>query len=104
MQDEVVPFNEALEQRVKAEFGDEATPEFINMLSVGKAAYEHAYNNFISKEKFLEWVSEMYDRGKKAKAIENGEIEGMIPINSSDVINAGAYLSLFGKRKGYLSN
>jgi hypothetical protein len=104
MQDEVVPFNDDLERRVKAEFRDEANPEFINLIRIGKAAYEHGYNNFISKEKFLEWVSKMYEGGKKQREIQDGKIEGMILINSSEIINAGSYLSLFGKKEGYLSN
>jgi hypothetical protein len=100
---EVIPFDEHLEERVKEEFGEEATCEFVNMLRVGKAAYEHGYNNFIFKDNFLRWVSEMYDAGVVQREIREGKREGNISINGGDVINAGAHLALFGKEKGYLS-
>jgi len=100
---EVVPFDEMLEKRVKEEFGDEATPEFINMLRLGKAAYEHGYNGFISQEKVMEWAGKMYDGGQKQNRVSLGKVHGMILTNSSDVMNTGAYLELFGTRDGFLS-
>ena len=103
MPDEVVSFSEDLEKRVKQEFGDEATPEFINMLRAGKAAYEHGYHGFIPKKKFLKWVSTMYDAGQEQRKVMHGKTHGRILINSPDVINAGGYLLSFGKRKGFLS-
>jgi len=97
MPDKVVPFDENLEKRVKQEFGEEATPEFINMLRAGKAAYEHAYHGFIPKKKFLKWVSIMYDAGQEQRKVMRGRT------HSTDVIIAGGYLSVFGKRERYLS-
>ena len=103
MSEDVIHFDGNLERRLREEFGEEATPEFMNMLRLGKAAYEHGYHGFIPKEIVLKWVAEMYDGGQKQKAIRNGEAHGSININSGDVLNAGSYLSLFGKREGYLS-
>ncbi len=103
MSEMVVPFSDALEERVKKEFGEEATPEFINMLRAGKAAYEHGCHNFIPKKKFLKWVSIMYDAGQEQRRVMNRNAHGRILIDSVDVINAGGYLSLFGKRERYLS-
>lgn len=103
MADDVAPFDEKVEALVREEFGDEATPEFINMLRLGKAAYEHGYNGFISREKVEEWARRMYEAGQQQKRIRSMEEEGMVLINSGDVVNAGAYLSTFGKREGYLT-
>lgn len=100
---EVISFDENLEKKVKEEFGDEATPEFINMLRAGKAAYEHGYHGFISKEKFLEWVSRMHDGGEEQRKIRTGKSHGRILLNKVDIINAGSYLSVVGKKEGYLS-
>ncbi len=99
----VIPFDEVLEERVKKEFGDEATPEFINMLRLGKAAYEHGYNGFISQEKVMEWVGKMYEGGQEQNRISRRKVHGMVLINSSDVINSGAYLELFGEEESFLS-
>jgi hypothetical protein len=105
MAEEVISFNEALEKKVKKEFGDLATPEFINLLRLGKAAYEHGYFNFIPKEKVMEWVGSMYESGQQQRKLRNGEEgEGMITIDDGDVMGAGSFLDLFGKNKGYLSN
>ena len=103
MPDEVISIDEELEKRVKEQFGDEATPEFINMLRLGKAAYEHGYHEFIPKKKLLKWVNTMYDAGQEQRKVMRGKAHGRILINSSDVITAGGYLSLFGKKEGYLS-
>ncbi|MFA5071626.1 MAG: hypothetical protein WC511_04685 [Candidatus Pacearchaeota archaeon] len=100
---EVISFNKELEDRVKKEFGDEATPEFINLLKLGQAAYEHGYFGFVKKEKVIEWVGRMYDAGEEQKKVRDGEKEGHIIINSADVINSASYLSFFGEREGYLS-
>jgi hypothetical protein len=103
MAEKVVPFSDALEERVKKEFGEEATPEFMNLLRLGKAAYEHGYHGFIPRKKLLKWVSMMYDSGENQMKIMHGKAHGSITLNSYDVINAGGYLSLFGKREGLLS-
>tara|TARA_Y100000310_G_C20387083_1_gene670960 strand:- start:339 stop:704 length:366 start_codon:yes stop_codon:yes gene_type:complete len=103
MVDKVIPFDQELEEKVREEFGKEATPEFINMLRLGKAAYEHGFHGFIKKEKVLEWVSRLYDGGEEQQAIRQGKAHGGININSSDVISAGSHLSLHGEREGYLS-
>ena len=103
MPDEVVSFSEDLEKRVKQEFGDEATPEFMNMLRAGKAAFEHGYHNFIPKKNFLRWVSIMYNAGKEQMKVMRGKSHGKVLIGSVDVLNAGGYLLSFGKRKGFLS-
>jgi len=103
MAEEVLSFNETLEKRIKEEFGEEATPEFLNMLRAGKAAYEHGYHGFIPKKKFLKWVGIMYDAGQNQRGVMNGKVHGEILIDSADVLNAGGYLSLEGKKKGYLS-
>jgi hypothetical protein len=106
MPEEVVKFGEELERRVKKEFGDKATPEFMNLLILGKGVYEHGFFDFIPKEKLMDWVDKMYEAGKNQRRIRNGEGQGdgMILINDGDVINAGAYLDLHGKQEGYLSN
>ena len=104
MSEEVVFFTEDLRKRIRKEFGDEATPEFMNMLMLGKAVYEHGYHDFIPKEKVLEWVSGMYDGGQKQRRIRKGEEHGAILINSWDVIGAASYLSLHGKIEGYLQD
>jgi hypothetical protein len=96
-------FDEELERRIGEEFGDEATPEFLNMLMLGKAAYEHGHSGFIPKEKVIEWVGRMYNGGQQQREIMEGKSHGMISINSGDVINSGSYLSLHGKKEGYLS-
>src|SRR3989344_7787712 len=98
MTNDVAPFDELLEKRIKAEFGNEATQEFINMLKAGKVAYEHGYNGFISREKFIEWVGKMYDSGAQQQRVRKGEEHGTIFINNGDVITAGSYLSVFGLR------
>jgi len=105
MAKEVIAFDKELEKRVKKEFGDEATPEFINLLRMGKAVYEHGYFGFIEKEKVMEWVDRMYDAGQKQKELRSGKGNGdeMILTNSADVINAAAYLSSSGEKEGYLS-
>tara|TARA_Y100000310_G_C20631780_1_gene789028 strand:- start:337 stop:513 length:177 start_codon:yes stop_codon:yes gene_type:complete len=46
----------------------------------------------------------MYEGGQIQRKIRNLEIEGMVLGDSYDVFSAGAYLSLFGKRDGYLSD
>jgi len=103
MVEKVVPFSDALEERVKEEFGEDATPEFLNILRLGKAAYEHGYHGFIPRKKLLKWVKMMYYSGQIQKRIMNRKAHGSITLNSYDVINAGGYLSLFGKREGLLS-
>ncbi|MBU3923996.1 MAG: hypothetical protein KJ592_03705 [Nanoarchaeota archaeon] len=103
MANEVIPFDERLERIVLEEFGEEATSEFMNMLRLGKAAYEHGYAGFATKEKVMEWAGRMYDGGVEQRKIRSGEACGMILINFSDVMNAGAYLSELGERDGYLS-
>lgn len=100
---DIAPFDEELEVRIKEEFGNEATPEFMNMLRIGKAAYEHGYNGFITRAKVQEWVGSLYKAGQHQRLVRGGKAHGRILINSSDVIGAGANLSLFGKRKGYLT-
>ncbi len=100
---EIIPFDDNLEKRVKKELGVIATPELINMLRAGKAAYEHGYHRFISKEKFMEWISKLYDAGQEQKKIREGKLHGAILINSQDVINAGNYLGMYGRKRKYLS-
>ncbi|MBT4166451.1 hypothetical protein HOE04_05415 [archaeon] len=103
MTKKIIPFDERLVDIIKKEFGDEATPEFLNMLQLGKAAYEHGYHNLLTKEKVQEWAGEMYEAGQKQRQISEGKIHSCITINSYDMINAGAHLSLFGKRQGLLT-
>jgi len=98
--DEVIRLDEGL---VIKTFGNEATPEFINMLRLGKAAYEHGYHGFISEEKVVEWAKKMYIAGRQQREIRDRKRHGKITINSSDVISGGSYLDVFGKRKGFLS-
>ena len=82
MPEKIVPFNTELESLIGQEFkGETITPEFMNMLRAGKAAYEHGYHGFISREKFLEWVGKMYDGGGEQKKILLGEVHGKIIIN-----------------------
>ncbi len=100
----IIPFDKYLEERLIQEFEEKATPEFINMIRAGKAAYEHAYNGFISKEKFLEWIGMMFDGGQNQREIREGKAHGRILINSADIINVGCYLSFLGKQEGYLSS
>lgn len=100
---EVISIDLELEERLREEFGETLTPEFLNMLRLGKAVYEHAFLDFIPKEKLLEWVSQMYDGGKEQRAIYDCEIEGMVVHNGTDVISAGDYLEKRGKEEGYLS-
>jgi len=101
--DDIFLFNKKLEDKIREEFGEEASDEFINMLILGKSVYGVGYNDLIPLEKVQEWVENMYNCGKRQKELRNGEREGMIFVNSGDVVNAGAYLSLFGKKEGYLS-
>ena len=103
MPDNIVLFDDKLEARIRKEFGEEATPEFMNMVRAGKAAYEHGYHGFIHKREFLGWIEEMYDAGKEQREVRNGKKHGRIIINSSDVMSAAAHLALHGKRRGYLS-
>ncbi len=104
MAKEVIGFDKELEERVKKEFGNKATPEFINLLRLGKAAYEHGYFGFIPKERVMRWVSMIYDGGRQQKRIREGREHGKILINNADVMNAAAYLDSFGKKEGYLSD
>ena len=106
MADEVVLFDDALRERVEREFEEEATPEFINLLALGKAAYEHGYHGFISLEKVLDWVAGMYASGVEQRQARSGEGDGdtMILTNSSDVMNTASYLSMRGMTEGYLSD
>jgi hypothetical protein len=103
MSEKVGFIDEELEKKIKEDFSDKLTPEFINMLRLGKAAYEHGYYGFISKEKVLEWVSKMYDGGKKQKLIRQGMSHGKIITDAYDVLNAASFLDLFGKDLSYLS-
>ncbi|MCL5730485.1 MAG: hypothetical protein M1165_02880 [Candidatus Pacearchaeota archaeon] len=103
--EDVVAFDKELEERVISEFGDTATPEFMNLLRLGKAAYEHGYFGFIPVEKVVEWVKEMYIGGQKQRSIRGGggNENEMININSADVMNAASFLDLYGEERGYLS-
>jgi len=75
----------------------------MNMLRLGKAAYEHGYHGFCSKEKVMEWVGRMYECGQQQARISKLEEDGMVNTNSTDVIASGSYLDLWGKKEGYLS-
>ncbi len=92
-----------LRKYIRKEYEDVVSPEFMNMLLVGKAAYEHGYRGFITKEKFMEWVSYMYNTGEDQKKIRRGEKHGKVLTSSVDVINAALFLEFFGKRDGFLS-
>lgn len=99
---EITPFNDDLEKMVAKEFEEVATPEFINMIRLAKAAYEHGYSGLITKEKVQEWVGRLYDSGADQRQIDTGKKHGNISINGSDVKNVGSYLELWGKKEGYL--
>ena len=105
MPDEVIPFSGELEARIIAEFGEEATPEFLNLLRMGKAAYEHGYHGFVPLEKVVDYARNMYEAGKHQRDVATGKGNGgeMIAINGGDVRAAASHLSIFGKKEGYLS-
>lgn len=101
MTDEVIVFGDEIEQKLKDEFGEKATPDFINMLRLGKAAFEHGYQGFITKDKVLEWVGQLYESGMQ-------ERRGMTHQNklrpgSEDILNSAEFLAYHGPNKGYLS-
>ena len=98
MPDGVIFFDDELERIVRERFGDEAIPEFLNMLRAGKTAYEHGYHGFISKEKFIDWVSKIYDVGEKRKQIGGGK-----ELDRGNVIHIGNFLINQGRIQGYLS-
>ena len=61
----MIVYNEKLEEMLKKEFGDEATPEFLNLVKGGIATHEHAFNEYeITKEKYLEFISDAWDKEK----------------------------------------
>jgi len=105
MPDEVIPFSGELEALIINEFGEEATPEFLNMLRLGKAAYEHGYHGFIPLERVVDYAIRMYEAGKHQRDVVGGKGNGdeMITINGGDVRAAASHLSIFGRREGYLS-
>ena len=103
MGEEALAFSEEVEEWIKKEFGDEANFEFINLLKLGKATFEHGYNGFIERERFLEWAGRVYDGGVQQRQISNLEKEGNVIIGFGDIANSASYLHLFGKEEGYLS-
>lgn len=105
MADEVVVFNDDLEKRIKEEFGEKATPEFMNLLRTGQAAYEHGYRRFITEEKFIEFVRDMYKAGQEQRDRREFKVksEGGLIFSPYEIINSGSFLDVFGKRQGFLS-
>lgn len=104
-----------LEERLKKEFEEEATPEFINLVRVAYAAHEHALLHLaskhtslpqyeITKENFLEWISGAWDAGEHQLRVYTMEEEGGVSNELGIALKFGDYLSLFGRRKGYLSS
>ena len=101
--EEIKTIDKKLEQRLKEDFGSQITLEMMNLLRVGKAAYEHAFGEFIPKEKFMEFVSSAYDAGVDQVKIYGLEREGLLNNNGSDVINFADFLISEGVAKKYVS-
>jgi len=88
---------------LKQEFKDEASSEFINLVSIAAAIHEHAFENFnITKENFLKWVEMAWDTGKHQRKVYDMEVEGSVMNEWGVAINFGAYLHFHGKREGYI--
>lgn len=63
-----------------------------------------AVEKSISKEKMIEWLQEAWEGGVKQQKVYSMEEEGGILNEYGIVTNFGAFLSMFGKSKGFLPN
>jgi len=101
MTENMVVMTEELEKLLKKEFGEKATPEFVNLVRVAVAAHEHAFQGFITKEKFLEWVSQAWDAGESQRITDEKEVDSSI-YNGIGLVLASA-LRLVSKKPSYLA-
>ena len=92
-----------LECRLKEEFGSFATPEFINLIRAAIAAHEDAFKGYIPKEKFMDFLSNVWEGGVNQKKVHYLEVEGSILTGRGLTLNLGSYLEMQGKREGYIS-
>ena len=101
---DIIVYSEKLEKKLKEELGKEATPEFLNLIRAGIAAHEHSFAEYgITKEKYIEWISQAWNAGTHQKKVYNMEVEGGVNNEWGVAMNFGGYLSLFGQREGYVN-
>lgn len=104
MPQDIITFTDELERKVRGEFCEKATPEFMNLIRAAVATHEHAFAGYeITKEKYMEWISHAWDNGLHQRRVYEMEIEGSINNSIGVSMNFGARLDLFGKREGYIS-
>lgn len=66
----LIIFDEFLEDKVKKEFKEEATQEFLSLISIGVMTYEHAYKFDTTAEEYLIWIrDEIEGRAHNTRAI-----------------------------------
>ncbi len=104
LEDQMVVYTDGIQKKLKEEFGEEVTPEFLNLVRAGIAAHEHAFQNYgITKEDYIRWVSLAWDRGVHQRRVYDMEVEGCIDNSLGILLNLSAILSLHGQKEGYLA-
>ena len=89
---------------LRSQFGEEATPEFLNLIRGYVAAHEHAFSDIdITKEKYLEWIDRAWEAGKQQRKAYNMVNEDMMLNATGILVSCGKFLSMKGKEDGYLS-
>lgn len=61
---EIVVFDKELETLVKREFREKATKEFVNLIRIFVAVHEHAFHEFITKERVIAWATVAWELGR----------------------------------------
>ena len=82
---------------------EDATSELLSLVEAGYVAHCHAYEKFgITKEKYLEFVSQEWDRGVHHRQVRDGVLEGNLQNQIGIVQELAAYLAIQGRKMEYL--
>jgi hypothetical protein len=99
----MVIVDDEMEVYIRKEFGEEVTPEFLNLIKIAVAIHEHVFQFGIPKSNFLKWVSKAWDEGAKQEKIHAMKMKGSVLNDQDIVMSIGASLSRDGRKEGYLS-
>lgn len=65
MEENIIIYSQRLEEKIKEEMGEDATPELLNLIRAAIPTHEHAFQKYeMIKEKYLEWIDFVWGIGK----------------------------------------